>query len=421
MLNAVIDILIDACADTAYLVPFLFVTYALMEWLEHGAGAKQEELIRRAGPTGPVFGSILGIVPQCGFSAMIATLYAGRVVTLGTLFAVFLSTSDEMLPLFIAANVGAGTLAKILAFKVGVGMLMGFLVDAAVRVARREADGFRINVLCEQDGCHCEEGCAVCEHAKACEYANFQLACEDACCSHECAGHDTEHEHDHEHGGEHNHEHGHECGCSHDHEHGHGHSHDHEGHLAHDHDHGHDHEGHHDRGHSHNHDHAGHHEHGAEQSHSHDHGVAPCGHDHSHDHDHTHPARVIMRSAFHHTLQVTVFVFIVNLALGALLTFVGEEALAAVIGQNELLSIIFSAVVALIPNCTASILIAQLYLENVIGAGAMMSGLLVAAGVGLIVLVRSNRRAKDNLIIVSALLATGIFWGLVVSFLGITF
>ena len=89
-------------ADTLYLIPFLFVTYLAMEWLEHKTGGKTQEAIRHAGAAGPIVGAFLGVVPQCGFSAVAATLYAGRVITLGTLFAVFLSTSDEMLPIFLS-------------------------------------------------------------------------------------------------------------------------------------------------------------------------------------------------------------------------------------------------------------------------------------------------------------------------------
>ena len=103
--------------DTLYLIPFLFVTYLAMEWLEHKAGDKAEDAVRRAGAAGPVVGALVGIVPQCGFSAAAATLWAGRVITLGTLFAVFLSTSDEMLPIFLAEQVAPATILKIMGVK----------------------------------------------------------------------------------------------------------------------------------------------------------------------------------------------------------------------------------------------------------------------------------------------------------------
>ena len=124
--------------DTLYLIPFLFVTYLAMEWLEHKAGDKAEEAVRRAGAAGPVVGAVVGIVPQCGFSAAAATLWAGRVITLGTLFAAFLSTSDEMLPIFLAEQVDPMTILKIMGVKLMIGMVMGFVVDAAVRLARRD-------------------------------------------------------------------------------------------------------------------------------------------------------------------------------------------------------------------------------------------------------------------------------------------
>ena len=101
-------VLEHSLADTLYLIPFLFVTYLAMEWLEHKTGGKTQEAIRHAGAAGPIVGAFLGVVPQCGFSAVAATLYAGRVITLGTLFAVFLSTSDEMLPIFLAEAVLGG-------------------------------------------------------------------------------------------------------------------------------------------------------------------------------------------------------------------------------------------------------------------------------------------------------------------------
>ena len=106
-MDLLIDILLDAGKDTLSLVPFLLVTYLALETLEHVAGDALNGAIKRAGAAGPVVGSLLGMVPQCGFSAMAATLYAGRVVTLGTLVAVFLSTSDEMLPLLLAEQVRA--------------------------------------------------------------------------------------------------------------------------------------------------------------------------------------------------------------------------------------------------------------------------------------------------------------------------
>ena len=147
-MDLLIDILLDAGKDTLSLVPFLLVTYLALETLEHVAGDRVNGAIKRAGAAGPVVGSLLGIVPQCGFSAMAATLYAGRVVTLGTLVAVFLSTSDEMLPLLLAEQVPVQTMAMLLASKALIALVTGFIVDAAIRGLSRNARMRRFVVPC---------------------------------------------------------------------------------------------------------------------------------------------------------------------------------------------------------------------------------------------------------------------------------
>ena len=301
--------------DTLYLVPFLFATYLLMEWIEHRTRDKAEAAVSRAGAAGPIVGAVLGIVPQCGFSAVAATLYAGRVVTLGTLFAVFLSTSDEMLPIFIAEQVPLATIAQILVAKVVVGMVMGFIVDAVLRLAKLDRRRLVIHELCERDRCSCNGDCAACRERPELAY-----------------GH---------------------------------------------------------------------------------------GEDHEHHHDHSHGS--ILKSALIHTAQVTVFVFLVTIALNAVLEIVGEDALAAFLGVNASLSVFASALVGLVPNCAASIAIAQLYVDGVIGSGAMLSGLLVSAGVGLLVLCRANRRLKENVAVIVLLYAMGVVCGLAVNALGIAF
>lgn len=314
--------------DTLYLIPFLFVTYLAMEWLEHKTGGRTQEAVQRAGAAGPVLGSLLGVIPQCGFSAAAATLYAGRVITLGTVFAVFLSTSDEMLPIFLAEQVPLGTIMKVMGAKVIIGMVMGFIVDAALRLARRDRQNLRIHELCARDKCHCGGDCATCEENPALVYEHHD----------DCGG-----------------------SCTHEH------------------------------------------------------------HEHDHGHDHDHGWKGIAKSALVHTAQVALFIFIITLALNGVLETVGEDALAAFVGSNSVAAVFASALVGLIPNCAASVVIAQLYVEGVLGAGAMLSGLLVSAGIGLLVLARTNRHVKENLVIVGILYATGVAWGLVVNALGIVF
>lgn len=151
------DIILDALLDTAKLIPFLFLTYLAMEYLEHKTGDGSRKLIQKAGKFGPVIGGVLGIVPQCGFSAAASNLYAGRVITLGTLLAIYLSTSDEMLPILISEQVAAGTILKILLVKACTGMAAGLLIDFVLRRKGVEEQE-HIHDICEHEHCHCEKG-----------------------------------------------------------------------------------------------------------------------------------------------------------------------------------------------------------------------------------------------------------------------
>lgn len=349
-----------ALEDTLVLVPFLFVTYIALEALEHAAGARANAVVRRAGAAGPVAGALLGVVPQCGFSAMAATLYAGRVVTLGTLVAVFLSTSDEMLPMLVAERVDAGLLFRVLGLKVLVALITGVLADLAIRALRKNArvhaflrrtvfsvrrDGVEAGVVDQmaEGGETAEHICRLCEQ-------------------------------DH-------------CGCGHDH------AHVHEG----------------EHGHAHGHEDADGH-------------VAGCDHDHGHGHSHAGGrfgiVGSIVMSAVSHTVQVSLFIFLVTFALVLVLETVGEDALAAFLSGNQLLAVFASALVGLVPNCSASVVITQLYLEGVLGFAPLMAGLLASAGVGYLVLFRTNRHPRENAVIVVGLFLVACVWGLVFAALG---
>ncbi|OUO33126.1 putative manganese transporter [Olsenella sp. An293] len=157
-MDLLIHVLEHSVEDTLRLVPFLFVTYLAMEALEHASADRVQRVVERSGKAGPVVGALLGAVPQCGFSAMAATLYAGRVVTAGTLVAVILSTSDEMVPVFLAHQEPVGRMLAIMAAKVLVGIVIGFAVDVALRLLRRAGDGHaHIHELCERAHCHCDD------------------------------------------------------------------------------------------------------------------------------------------------------------------------------------------------------------------------------------------------------------------------
>lgn len=353
-----------ALEDTLVLVPFLFVTYIALEALEHAAGARANAVVRRAGAAGPVAGALLGVVPQCGFSAMAATLYAGRVVTLGTLAAVFLSTSDEMLPMLVAERVDAGLLFRVLGLKVLVALITGVLADLAIRALRKNA---RVHAFLRRtvfsvrrDGVEADVVDQMAEGGETAEH--ICRLCEQDHCG---CGHD----HAHVHEGEHGHEHGHERGYE-----------DADGH------------------------------------------VAGCDHDHGHGHGHAGGrfgiAGSIVMSAVSHTVQVSLFIFLVTFALVLVLETVGEDALAAFLSGNQLLAVFASALVGLVPNCSASVVITQLYLEGVLGFAPLMAGLLASAGVGYLVLFRTNRHPRENAVIVVGLFLVACVWGLVFAALG---
>lgn len=151
-------VLLSSLIDLLTLLPFLFLTYLLMEFIEHRASDKAERFMKKAGPLGPAVGGLLGAVPQCGFSAAASNLFAGRVVTVGTLVAVFLSTSDEMLPILISSDIPLWKALLFVLYKAVVAVAVGFAVDLSLRIAKKGERKINIDELCEKDECHCEKG-----------------------------------------------------------------------------------------------------------------------------------------------------------------------------------------------------------------------------------------------------------------------
>ena len=155
-----IDVIKDTLFDSIKLLPFLFLAYLLMEYLEHKTGNKTKGIVKKSGKLGPLWGGIIGIFPQCGFSAA-ANLYAGKIITMGTLIAVFLSTSDEMLPILISEAAPASLILKILAIKLVVGIIAGFIIDLVINVigkTKKVEPEEAVGHMCEHDHCDCEHG-----------------------------------------------------------------------------------------------------------------------------------------------------------------------------------------------------------------------------------------------------------------------
>ena len=153
------EVIFHGLIDTLPLIPFLFLTYLLMEFIEHSSSEKTVGFLKKAGPFGPLLGSGAGLIPQCGFSSVASNLYCTRIITVGTLISVFLSTSDEMLPLLISnSEIGAKKIIFILLYKLSAALIVGFAVDGALRLMNKEKKEIDIDELCENDNCHCERG-----------------------------------------------------------------------------------------------------------------------------------------------------------------------------------------------------------------------------------------------------------------------
>ncbi len=149
------DIIIDTLVDALKILPFLFITFLLLELLEHKLNNKTKNVISKSGKVGPIIGCLLGVIPQCGFSVVATNLYITRVISLGTLFSIYLSTSDEMLPIMLSQNVNFKTILIVILIKVITGMLFGFVIDLVIRKNNKNKYDYHI---CEEEHCHCDHG-----------------------------------------------------------------------------------------------------------------------------------------------------------------------------------------------------------------------------------------------------------------------
>ena len=152
------EVLLESLIETLSVIPFLFLTYLFMEYLEHKAGRGTLSFLSKSGSLGPLAGASLGLVPQCAFSAVAANLYTGRVITVGTMLAVFLSTSDEMIFIMLGEGVGFEAILISLGFKLVTALVVGFAVDFALKLMNRGNHKIDIDAMCESNGCHCERG-----------------------------------------------------------------------------------------------------------------------------------------------------------------------------------------------------------------------------------------------------------------------
>ena len=283
-----LEVIEETLLDSIKLIPFLFIAYLIMEYIEHKTSQKSRETIKKSGKFGPLIGSFLGIFPQCGFSVVATNFYAGRVITLGTLISVYLTTSDEMISIMISEAVPLWTILKILFVKLVIGIVAGFVIDFVLRLINKNKKIEEENIvdLCEHDHCHCEKG--------------------------------------------------------------------------------------------------------------------------------------ILKSSIHHTLSIFVFILIVTFIINTAIYFIGEENISNILLNKPIFGPIVSSLIGLIPNCASSVIITNMYLKNVINVGTMIAGLLVNAGVGLVVLFKTNKKIKENIAIICLLYIVGVISGIVLEFLKFT-
>lgn len=274
-----LDILFDAFLDTLKLFPFLYVTFLFLEYVEHKLNKKRQQKLMSKRKIGPIIGGVLGGFPQCGFSSMGANLFSSKVITMGTLIAIFLSTSDEMFAIMLSEQVKITTILTIVGFKILVGIIIGLLVDL-VYMPKKGNSIKEIESLCEEEHCHCNESLFV--------------------------------------------------------------------------------------------------------------------------------------SALEHTLSTALYVLIANVVINLIISFVGTDALSKFLGKGGFASYFISSLIGLIPNCAASIVITEVYINNMISLGTLLSGLLTGSGIGILLLFKANKSLKENLTILGILYVTGVLIGIIV-------
>ena len=145
---------IHTIEETIKLIPFLFIAFIIIEFIEHKLSKKNEKILKESGKFGPLLGGLLGLIPQCGFSVLATNLYITRIISLGSLISIYLATSDEMLIILIADKAPLPLILTILAFKLVIGVICGYIIDLLCRKRKNE---YHIHELCEHDECHCEE------------------------------------------------------------------------------------------------------------------------------------------------------------------------------------------------------------------------------------------------------------------------
>ena len=274
-----LDIILETLLDTLKLLPFLFIAFLIIELIEHKLTNKNKKILTKTKKYGSILGSLLGVIPQCGFSVMATNLYITRIVSLGTLISIYLSTSDEMLPILISQNVKPSIIIKILLIKVLFAMFYGIIIDIIIRKRKnKEKENFQI---CDEEHCHCEHG--------------------------------------------------------------------------------------------------------------------------------------ILKPALKHTLNISLFILVMTFIINIIFTYIGEDFLSKLLLKDTIFGPFITSLIGLIPNCGASVILTELYLNNAIDLASLIGGLLTGSGTALIVLFKGNKNIKENIFIVLLLYLLGSISGVIIN------
>lgn len=275
-----LDCFIDGLIDTLKVFPFLLISFYIIEILEHKINSNKR--LESSGKYGPVLGSLLGIIPQCGIASIATNLYVTGIITLGTLISVFLSTSDEMIPILLSEKVSIKLILIILGIKLVVGLVSGIMIDLVY--PRKIKSHYEI---CEEEHCHCDDHKFI--------------------------------------------------------------------------------------------------------------------------------------SAFKHTINISLFILVINVLLNMVFNYGLNDYLSSLLLKDSIFSPIITSLIGLIPNCASSIVITKLYLASSISFGSMIAGLLTNSGIALVVLFKTNRNLKENINIILLTYFIGTVIGIILNILHIAF
>ena len=324
-----LEVMLDALIDTAKILPLLFVVYYLIELFEYKHSKKFSENKFLKGKLSPLFGSLIGSVPQCGFSIVSTDLFTKGSISVGALIAVYIATSDEAIPLILTNPSQILWLLLLMGIKIVYATVIGYIAIGLYNLIFKKHKPVHVEVAPEQV---IDEHDSHQEHNEAVnmESAQAEVAQE-------------------------NH---------------------------------------------------------AEQKHGHHTGHGCCHHDvETKTFDWLHPLL--------HCLKIGAFILVINILFGFITDiWVGRERLTAFLQSNKYLQPILAVLIGLIPNCASSVVLTQLFLQGQgFRFGALVAGLCVNAGLGLVMLLKQNKSWKENLFIISVMIVAGIAIGYALIFI----